>query len=497
MENENYYRILGVSKEATADEIRKAFVKKNMENHPDRLGIKEDSEVWKIANDYIKKLNRAYETLSDPYLRTEYDKKIEPDFNKQDNTNQKTRQRRTNNPNLKEVHIFDYNSVDKTLQDLIFKRQNSNHLFKHNIRGITRTYIWVIILAIWFPILYGLADSKRWQNEVAVIYALISIVIGVLIARAIMFIVKWHKSKIKSNVLVTPLYFIFTELNKIRYCHLWAVKDVKNTNHYRNGLYNGTTSHLDFGSFSYTINFDTKEEFQKFATIVDNSIAEAANRQNLNDIKYFIDNDDLYGLNIHSESKDKGKNIFYVYILASVLSLIMFYFMNEFNISVSNTPHFVTPPYEVNNEKHGEELNVKNDEPKFDVLELSLPRNGQVKYFTRKSRVAPLQIFTRSTENYYVKLEDIYNGNTILTVFIRAGQSINIDVPLGAYYMKYAAGDKWYGEEYLFGQYTSYSKASSIFYFEIQGNQYSGYTVELYKQVGGNLNVNEISPSEF
>lgn len=60
---EDYYKILGVSKDAGDNEIKKAFHKLALVNHPDKGGDKET----------FQKINVAYETLSDPDKRREYD----------------------------------------------------------------------------------------------------------------------------------------------------------------------------------------------------------------------------------------------------------------------------------------------------------------------------------------------------------------------------------------------------------------------------------------
>ena len=59
----DYYKTLGVSKNATADEIKKAFRKKARENHPDAGGDEEK----------FKDINEAYEVLSDEKKRKIYD----------------------------------------------------------------------------------------------------------------------------------------------------------------------------------------------------------------------------------------------------------------------------------------------------------------------------------------------------------------------------------------------------------------------------------------
>jgi len=63
----DYYQILEVSKDASIDEIKKAYRKKALKYHPDRN--KEDPDA---ANKF-KEASQAYEVLSDPQKRKTYD----------------------------------------------------------------------------------------------------------------------------------------------------------------------------------------------------------------------------------------------------------------------------------------------------------------------------------------------------------------------------------------------------------------------------------------
>lgn len=68
MENMDYYEILGVNRHASTAEIRDAYRKKAREHHPDTsMGVDDGDEAF-------RRVQKAYETLSDPLKRQEYDK---------------------------------------------------------------------------------------------------------------------------------------------------------------------------------------------------------------------------------------------------------------------------------------------------------------------------------------------------------------------------------------------------------------------------------------
>jgi curved DNA-binding protein len=65
----DYYEILGVQRNASDGEIKKAYRKLAMQYHPDRNPGKE-----KWANEKFKEINEAYGVLGDPQKRKQYDK---------------------------------------------------------------------------------------------------------------------------------------------------------------------------------------------------------------------------------------------------------------------------------------------------------------------------------------------------------------------------------------------------------------------------------------
>ena len=73
--SEDYYALLGIKKNATGDEIRRAYKKKSLMLHPDKIAQRAeqgDKSPEEIRRDF-QKVKEAYECLSDPKQREIYD----------------------------------------------------------------------------------------------------------------------------------------------------------------------------------------------------------------------------------------------------------------------------------------------------------------------------------------------------------------------------------------------------------------------------------------
>jgi hypothetical protein len=135
--------------------------------------------------------------------------------------------------------------------------------------------------------------------------------------------------------------------------------------------------------------------------------------------------------------------------------------------------------------------------PAFRAPPVAMPYSGALRRFAPGEAIAPFEIQTSAGANYLVKLEDAYDGTDVMDIFVRGGDTIEVEVPLGTYVVKYASGTTWYGYDYRFGPETSYNKAETTFDFRNDGYQITGYTVTLYQVRDGNMQTRRLNAGEF
>ena len=70
MAERDYYEVLGISREASQGDIKKAYRKLALKHHPDKQSTEEGRRQ---ASEIFAKISNAYEILSDPQQRREYD----------------------------------------------------------------------------------------------------------------------------------------------------------------------------------------------------------------------------------------------------------------------------------------------------------------------------------------------------------------------------------------------------------------------------------------
>ena len=327
----------------------------------------------------------------------------------------------------------------------------------------------------------------------------ISAVASLLVATNFSWIVRMHKSPWKCNFIVSPLYFIKTHLDEVWFWPLWQLKDLKATHNYRNGSFTGTDVTFVFDTGTESLVFSQRNAYEEAvsASRVFDSKLRAAKQQGQYD--YFVAEDDFRGWKPSPGLKPrKGPSKTTIFSTVAALAVAGFAFLIANEVNSSSFPY--RPPSRFAQQQPVSPPSTTappKPRPQFTEPELAAPASGEVRRYTTGSPVSPLQIQSSTGESYLVKLDDARTGQPVLSVFVRGGQTEEVQVPLGTYTVKYASGDRWYGYKHLFGPDTQYSKADRSFTFSFDGHQYSGYTVTLYKVRDGNLSTSKISPDDF
>jgi hypothetical protein len=92
-----------------------------------------------------------------------------------------------------------------------------------------------------------------------------------------------------------------------------------------------------------------------------------------------------------------------------------------------------------------------------------------------------------------VKIADAVSGRPSRSFYILGGSTLEIEVPAGLFTLKYATGDRWCGDQELFGTSTEVSQTERTFRFD---NDH-GYKIDLVRRKNGNLPIKIINRDVF
>lgn len=116
----NYYQILGVSKDASFDEIKQSYRNLVLKYHPD----KNPDEKKEVAEEKFKQITQAYEVLSSEEKRAKYDKQLFNQGDKQQDryTKQRSRKAKADFGDYKE-EFKDFFGFDPDTKEKVSKKQ--------------------------------------------------------------------------------------------------------------------------------------------------------------------------------------------------------------------------------------------------------------------------------------------------------------------------------------------------------------------------------------
>lgn len=132
-----YYKILGVTKNASNNELRKAFCKLSIELHPDTTSLE-----LNVAKNKFQEVLEAYENLNNSDLRKIYDEKL-----------------KENSENLDKIRTKNYNTliIDRNNKNLIGNRRP----FSNGEMFSLFLLIFIILISLVFSILIASFTGKE------------------------------------------------------------------------------------------------------------------------------------------------------------------------------------------------------------------------------------------------------------------------------------------------------------------------------------------------
>lgn len=128
--------------------------------------------------------------------------------------------------------------------------------------------------------------------------------------------------------------------------------------------------------------------------------------------------------------------------------------------------------------------------------ELPLPRSGLFRGFS-PINAPPFKVTNSPGANTLLKLIRTSDGVEVMSIFIRAGQTVELGVPVGSYKAKIASGQTWYGNSIRFGPNTSYATLDTILHFTVEGSQLLGNELTLTQIKNGNLKQVPLDANDF
>lgn len=122
---------------------------------------------------------------------------------------------------------------------------------------------------------------------------------------------------------------------------------------------------------------------------------------------------------------------------------------------------------------------------------LEEPQTGAILFSNTENTDSEITIHAPDDSACVVKLKTL-DEEDVLSFYVRAGEDATVPVPAEELYVYFAFGNTWYGNDYLFGGETSYSKDSGICDF-------SEYTWEytLSPVTNGNFRETPVDAEEF
>lgn len=123
---------------------------------------------------------------------------------------------------------------------------------------------------------------------------------------------------------------------------------------------------------------------------------------------------------------------------------------------------------------------IETTVPQESFVEYKRPQTEKISTTMHEDCLAPFRLIAKSNADCYCVLKRTNGIPGTIKFFVRKGESIEFDVPLGTYRLYYATGNgKWYGRVHLFGYEGKYYEINGDFEFPSSSGEYAGWEADL------------------
>lgn len=126
------------------------------------------------------------------------------------------------------------------------------------------------------------------------------------------------------------------------------------------------------------------------------------------------------------------------------------------------------------------------------VSDTAGPKSGTEFFRKYERNPAVLHIENKSSADVYARCADALFNNSVLNFYLKAGEEIDIAVPVGYFELHVAAGESWLNEQELFGETTVFLGDTLQNGLEFSRKKTCEFTIE-----AGFSNMQELSENEF
>ncbi len=492
---DNFYEILGVSPDVTDNEIRDSFIRLSKKNHPDQGG----------SNLIMQMLNEAYDVLGDPAKRGEYDRWLKRG---QGGTDPAAQASPTGTPYaqtsssgsqptdfrgkyaagiLKVTTPFGSASMP-LICACCLQPYDKAVSFPIDAKTKKDTYV---ISKIKVPLCRACLKHVRKHRRIATVVTLAAAFVASSFQSTLYNLTGMNPylAALPAIVLVLlPVYFIFVQKPPIQ-------GDVHPTHDYPIRLF---------------MNLKGKGQFSRFTFF------------NANYGSMFLGFNPGAVVEKHLTGEDEIRRFvlgdrFNLYMTRAIIFSVIFCLITGTSLkNQAKNPDNGSgrAPISTSTAAESEPTTFATEEPTTEetttetttvVTETTIPYEteakpdtGLVNRYSKKSRVAPFTVKTSDDGvDYFVKLVNQETGDVDYEYYIHEGETLSVEVALGTYTLKYASGEIWYGTEHLFGPDTEYYEGGDDLRFYQSSTTIHGFSVTLYKVVGGNFDTTKIDPEDF